>query len=107
MYGAHPRIAPGYASGAGGWDILPQMSWTPGLAQTPRKILLIQLRRIGDAVLVTPALDALRDAWPEAELHLLTADPVPQLFEGDSRLNRVWVRPSRSRLPALGPGDAR
>lgn len=77
------------------------MSWTPGLGQTPRKILLIQLRRIGDAVLVTPAIDALRDAWPEADLHLLTAEPVPQLFEGDSRLERVWVRPSRSRLPAL------
>jgi heptosyltransferase-3 len=77
------------------------MSWTPGLAQTPRKILLIQLRRIGDAVLVTPAIEALRDAWPAAELHLLTASPVEQLFEGDSRLARVWVRPSRSRLPAL------
>ncbi len=77
------------------------MSWTPGLAQAPRKILLIQLRRIGDAVLVTPALDALQEAWPEAELHLLTAPPVEQLFEGDSRLERVWVRPSRLRLPAL------
>jgi heptosyltransferase-3 len=80
------------------------MSWTPGLAQAPRKILLIQLRRIGDAVLATPAIDALREAWPEAELHLLTAPPVEQLFEGDSRLERVWVRPSRSRLPALAWG---
>ena len=69
--------------------------------QGPRRILLIQLRRIGDAVLVTPALDALRAAWPEARLHLLTAAPVPQLFEGDARLERVWTRPSRLGLPAL------
>lgn len=69
--------------------------------EPPRKILLIQLRRIGDAVLVTPALDALREAWPQARLQLLTANPVPQLFEDDARLDRLWVRPSRSGLPAL------
>jgi len=77
------------------------MRWNPEGDPPPRKILLIQLRRIGDAVLVTPALDALREAWPGARVHLLAEDPVPELFRGDPRLQVVWRRPPRSRLPDL------
>jgi ADP-heptose:LPS heptosyltransferase len=66
------------------------------MISTPRKILLIQLRRIGDTVLLTPALDALREDWPEARLHLLTEYPACDLFEGDDRIDVIWVRPARS-----------
>lgn len=64
----------------------------------PGKVLLIQLRRIGDAVLITPALDAIRETWPETRIHLLTEAPVPDLFVGDPRVDAVWVRPLRARL---------
>ena len=36
----------------------------------PMRILALQLKRIGDLVLTTPALRALRSAWPEAHLAL-------------------------------------
>jgi ADP-heptose:LPS heptosyltransferase len=69
--------------------------WRPG-DPPPSQVLLIQLRRIGDAVLITPVLDALREAWPDARLHLLTEPPASELFLGDDRVDVVWVRGSRS-----------
>jgi ADP-heptose:LPS heptosyltransferase len=77
------------------------MRWNPDRGHPPAKVLLIQFRRIGDAVLVTPALDALRAAWPEARIHLLTAPPVPGLFAGDARVDVVWMRPPGLRLLGL------
>jgi len=72
-----------------------------GAARGPERVLLIQLRRIGDAVLVTPALDALGDAWPAARIHLLTGEPIPGLFRGDGRVHAVWPRPRRRDLFGL------
>ena len=69
------------------------MRWRPERGAAPRKILVIQLRRIGDAVLITPALDAIRDAWPAAEIHLLTSGAIPDLFENDPRVARIWTEP--------------
>jgi ADP-heptose:LPS heptosyltransferase len=69
------------------------MRWNPKRDGTPRKILAIQLRRIGDAVLITPALDAIREAWPAAEVHLLTTGVIPDLFTEDPRVERVWTEP--------------
>lgn len=77
------------------------MRWNPEVPDAPEKALLIQFRRIGDAVLVTPALDALRRAWPDTRLHFLTADPVPDLFAGDPRVDVLWIRPPRLSLPSL------
>ena len=72
--------------------------WSPETGAEPEKVLLIQLRRIGDSVLITPVLDALAEAWPGARLHLLTADPIFDLFVGDARIHVVWTRPSRAKL---------
>lgn len=72
--------------------------WSPENGAAPGKVLLIQLRRIGDSVLLTPVLDALHEAWPGARLHLLTENPVFDLFVGDPRLHVVWIRPSRAKL---------
>ena len=74
--------------------------WSPE-AGAPGKVLLIQLRRLGDAVLLAPVLDALRGAWPGAKVHLLTEVPVPDLYAGDPRVDVVWVRPPRARLAGL------
>ena len=73
------------------------------MVQTPKRILLIQLRRIGDTVLLAPALDALREGWPNTRLHLLTEYPASDLFQGDDRLDVIWVRTSGTSLLKLLP----
>jgi len=77
------------------------MRWNPEAREAPEKALLIQFRRIGDVVLVTPALDAFRRAWPRTRLHLLTSSPSPVLFAGDDRVDVLWIRPPRRDLPSL------
>lgn len=68
-------------------------------AQEAPAILLIQLRRLGDVLMMTPALRALRHAFPGARLDVLTEAPGAELLAGNPYLNRIWVRlPGRSAL---------
>lgn len=50
--------------------------------QDVRKVLVIRLRSIGDTVLATPALFALKRFLPHAEIHLLLEDWVAPLLTG-------------------------
>jgi ADP-heptose:LPS heptosyltransferase len=71
--------------------------------ELPARVLLIQLRRIGDTVLIAPALDALREAWPNTRIHLLTEYPSSDLFQGDDRVDVIWVRPPKTSILKLLP----
>ena len=57
------------------------------------KILALQFKYFGDAVLMTPALRALRESYPEAEIQLLVPAEIAPLFEHLPWLTRVWGRP--------------
>lgn len=57
------------------------------------KILAIQFRYFGDAVLMVPALRALREAYPDSDLHLLVAAEVMPLFRHLPWLTRLWGLP--------------
>ncbi|HXC36944.1 MAG TPA: glycosyltransferase family 9 protein [Candidatus Acidoferrales bacterium] len=59
------------------------------------KILAIQFKYFGDAVLMTPALRAIREDMPDCELHVLAPEEVTPLFEHLPWLNRVWAMPRR------------
>jgi ADP-heptose:LPS heptosyltransferase len=59
----------------------------------PLKILAIQFKYFGDAVLLTPALRALHEHFPNAELHLLVPEEIAPLFQHLPWLNRVWPMP--------------
>jgi ADP-heptose:LPS heptosyltransferase len=61
----------------------------------PEKILAIQFKYLGDAVLLTPALRALRKQFPGAELHLLVPEEVAPIFQHLPGVNRVWPMPRR------------
>ncbi len=54
-----------------------------------RKILIIQLRAIGDVVLTTAVLPVLRKHFPQAKLHFLTASAVAPLLQGLPELDAV------------------
>ena len=61
----------------------------------PEKILALQFKYFGDAVLMTPALRALRAHFPAAELHLLAPQEIAPLFLHLPWLTRVWSLPRR------------
>lgn len=62
---------------------------------SPLKILAIQFKYFGDAVLMTPALRAIREQFPQCELHLLVPEETAPLFEHLPCLSRLWPMPRR------------
>jgi predicted lipopolysaccharide heptosyltransferase III len=54
-------------------------------------ILLIQLKRIGDLILTTPAIAALRENFPEATLSLVVSPAVEELLPAIPRVDKVFV----------------
>lgn len=57
----------------------------------PGKILVIQLRQIGDVVLTTTAVRALRARFPGARIDFLVAPPAHQVLEGHPAVDNVLV----------------
>jgi len=58
-----------------------------------RKVLIVRLRSIGDTVLATPALFALRRFLPQAKIDILLEDWVAPLLEGSALVDRVTPIP--------------
>src|SRR5271169_1755537 len=54
-----------------------------------RKILMIQLGDIGDVVWAIPAFQAVKAAFPQAELSVLTRQPNGDLLLDDQQINKV------------------
>ena len=65
------------------------------MSARPEKILAIQFKYLGDAVLLTPALRAVRKQFPAAELHMLVPEEVAPVLQHLPWLNRVWPMPRR------------
>ncbi len=57
------------------------------------KLLIIRLRSIGDTVLTTPSLVALRRFVPHAKIHILLEDWVAPLLDGSNLIDRVISTP--------------
>ncbi len=55
----------------------------------PKKILIRGVNWIGDAVLTTPAIKALRRAFPDAYISLLVRARVSEIFEGNPDINEI------------------
>lgn len=56
------------------------------------KILVVRVGHGGDLVMITPALNAILDAFPDADVHLLTTPEGGRVMKGyHPRLTRVWV----------------
>lgn len=54
-----------------------------------KRVLVVRLRSIGDTVLATPSLAALRRHLPEAQIDVLLEDWVAPLLEGDGLVDNV------------------
>jgi predicted lipopolysaccharide heptosyltransferase III len=64
-------------------------------------ILLLQLKRIGDLILTTPALAALRDSFPDAELTIIVSSECADLLPAISNVNRTLMAQRNVRDLAL------
>jgi lipopolysaccharide heptosyltransferase II len=65
------------------------------------KILLVRLRLIGDVVLTTPLLRALKRTYPDAQLTYLVEPAAAPVVRGNPHLTRVVVAPKRRGLARL------
>ncbi|MDQ2918457.1 MAG: hypothetical protein M3R10_01080 [Verrucomicrobiota bacterium] len=54
-------------------------------------ILLIQIRRIGDLVLTTPAIAAVREKFPRASLSLVVSAGTRELLPAIPGVDRTFV----------------
>ena len=64
-----------------------------------QKILAIQFKYLGDAVLLTPALKALHQHYPDAEIHVLVAAEVAPVLSHLPFIKKTWAFPrSRGKL---------
>ncbi|MEK7690156.1 MAG: hypothetical protein AAB425_03960, partial [Bdellovibrionota bacterium] len=54
-----------------------------------KKILVIKLRSLGDTVISTAAIQQLRDANPDAQIHALVYAPWDQLLSSHPAINRL------------------
>ena len=57
----------------------------------PRRVLVTRLRRIGDAILSLPVLDALREAFPDCAIDFLAEEGPAQAAVGHPAVDRVLV----------------
>ena len=61
-------------------------------------LLLIQLRRIGDVMMTTPAVRALRKAFPEASISFLTESPSDQVYKNNAHLDQLLLYPKSNSI---------
>jgi len=73
----------------------------------PRKILAIKLRSLGDTILMTAPLQALRTAYPEAEIHVAVTSTWAPLLEGHPAIDRIWLYQRHERTAARAKAIAR
>lgn len=57
---------------------------------SPKKVLICQLRQIGDVMLMTPLPELLKKRYPQAEVHVLTEKKCVPVLENNPYLDRVW-----------------
>lgn len=59
--------------------------------ESPMNILLIQLKRIGDLILTTPAIAAVREKFPNARISLIVSPAVEGLLPAIRGVDKVFV----------------
>lgn len=64
-------------------------------SMTNFKILIIQLRQLGDVILTTPLVRQVRKIYPEAEIHFLTENLGSQVYLHNQNINKLIILPKK------------
>ncbi len=67
----------------------------------PARILVVQLRRLGDVILTTPALAALKKRYPQAKLDFLVEAPGAEAVAGNPDIDEILIYDPAGALTAL------
>lgn len=67
---------------------------------TPARILVCQLRQIGDVILTTPCLELLKHRYPDSELHIFTEKKCAPILWHNPHVTRIWSL-DKTRLTSL------
>ena len=59
-------------------------------AINPKRILVCQLRQIGDVVLATASISLLHKKFPQAEIHVYTEEKCAPVFDNNPAVKYVW-----------------
>ena len=63
---------------------------TPPAARDVRRILVCQLRQIGDVLLATPSIELLHRHYPQADIHVLTEKKCLPMLENNPHIKKIW-----------------
>ncbi len=61
-----------------------------------KNILVIKLMSLGDAIIVTPTIKALREKYSDYKITLLSMQPWSEIFEGNPYIDELVTLPNRS-----------
>ncbi len=67
-----------------------------------KNILIVRTDRIGDVVLTTPAIEAVRSAFPAARISILVTPETRQIVDGNPSLNEVLIDDKKGVHKGLG-----
>jgi ADP-heptose:LPS heptosyltransferase len=59
------------------------------------KILAIKFKQLGDVAIMVPALRALREYWPDAEIHVLVEEAAVPILQHLPWIQKVWGLPRK------------
>jgi heptosyltransferase III len=59
------------------------------------KILAIKFKQLGDVAIMVPALRALREHWPDAEIHVLVEEAAVPVLQHLPWIQKVWGLPRK------------
>ena len=68
---------------------------------SPHKVLVIRFSALGDVILVTGALDALRTRYPKAKIHFVVREDCAAVLQGQPYIDRIWILPRKAGLRGL------
>ena len=70
-----------------------------GATRGAKRIMLLDLGFLGDSIHLLPALWVLRQAYPQAELHVMVSEHVTKIMEVAPWVDKVWGYPRFPRGP--------
>ena len=89
------RVKRGFSVGVKNWVasvLIHSVRWMRASPQrSPRAVLLVATTGLGDSLMMTPGIRALRHAYPDVQIDLLVTRSSRVVFENNQHVKRLWL----------------